>query len=186
MRHPREQERAECAWRRASICPTGRLSVRGRCRRRAGRRRLSRRTQRNGELVGAWKLLEMPQCELLEKRWRGAIQQRAAESFAAPYDVNQPALVQRFENRARSDAPDLFDLRAANRLAIRDDCQCLQGGGGQPLWAGGELRALDCLGVFGPREDLPAARDLEELDTVSVAVVVRTQFVERLIQRALS
>ena len=47
---------------------------------------------------------------------------------------------------------------------------------GQPRRTRRELRALDRLGVLGARQDLPAAADLDELDAVSVDVVVLAQF----------
>ena len=53
----------------------------------------------------------------------------------------------------------------------------------EPLRARGELRALDRLGVLGARQDLPAAADLDELDAMSVDVVVLAQLVERGAQR---
>ena len=49
----------------------------------------------------------------------------------------------------------------------------------KPLRPRGELRALDGLGVFGPRENLPSAGDFDQLDSVTVLVVVPLYLFER-------
>ena len=69
----------------------------------------------------------MPQRELLQERRRRAVVKRTPEAFAAPDDVDQSALVKRLEDRSRPDAPDLFDLGAADRLAVGDDRERLEG-----------------------------------------------------------
>ena len=124
----------------------------------------------------------MTQREVLEEYRRRAVQQRTTEPFGATDDVDQAALVQRLEHAADRDAANLLDLGAADRLTIRDDRERLERGAGQSRRTRRELRALDRFGVFGARQDLPAAADLDELDAVSVDVVVLAQFVERGLQ----
>ena len=77
-----------------------------------------------------------------------------------------------------ADAADLLDLRAADRLAVRDDRERLERRRRKPLRARRELRALDRFGVLGARQDLPSAADLDQLDAVPVVVVVLAQLVE--------
>src|SRR5438046_776134 len=72
----------------------------------------------DGELVGTRKLFEVPESELLEKGRRRPVHQRTSHSFTASDDVDQSALVQRFQNRAGVDAADLFDFRAPDRLPV--------------------------------------------------------------------
>src|SRR5690242_3716859 len=105
----------------------------------------------------------MPQRELLQKRRRRTIEKRPAESLPAADDVDKCALVERFENRARTHTTDLLYLGASDRLSVGDDRERLERGGRQPLRASGELGALDRFGVFRPRQNLPAAGDFDEL-----------------------
>src|SRR4051812_38835651 len=109
----------------------------------------------------------MSQRELLEERPGGAVEQRTSKTFAATDDVDQPALVERLENRAGADATNLFDLPSADRLPVGDYRQCFERRRREPLGPCGQLRPLDRFGVLGPGEDLPAARDLDELDAMA-------------------
>src|SRR6185369_9814267 len=130
---PRARERAGCASTRTSFVRCGtRLRV-----------------QRDRELVGARQLLEMSKREMLEEHRCRAVQQGTPESLTAANDVDEPTLVQRLEHATHGDAANLFDLRAADRLAIRDDGERLERRGRQPLRAGSQLRALDRLRVLG-------------------------------------
>jgi hypothetical protein len=47
------------------------------------------------------------------------------------------------------------------------------------LRARGELRALDGLGVLGPRKDLPSPTELRELDAVPLGIVMLAHLIER-------
>ena len=70
----------------------------------------------------------------------------------------------------------------ADRLSIGDDGERLERRAGEPGRARRQLRALDGLGVLGPREDLPPAAELLQLDAVAVDVVVLAQLLERGLQ----
>src|SRR5689334_6826079 len=99
MRHPHARARAECAsaWRSE---------------------RAWLRAQRDRELVGARQLAQMPERELLEERRRRPIEERAAQPFGSPNDVDQAALEQRLEHAAHRHAANLLDVGAANGLAV--------------------------------------------------------------------
>src|SRR6185503_6608289 len=171
--------RAVSALPRASISPRGRLAViLGGCRCRS-RRGVTRRAQRNRQLVGARQLFQMTESELLEKRGSGPIHQRSPQAFASSNDIDQPALVQGFQDRSGADAANFLDLRSADRLTIGDDGEGFQRRGGETLRARGELSPLDRLGVLGPRQDLPATGYLDQLHAVTVVVVMEAQLLER-------
>src|SRR4051794_26083514 len=102
----------------------------------------------------------MTKREMLEEYRCRAVHQRPAESLAAPDDVDEPALMQRFEHTANSDAANLLDLSTTDRLTIGDDGKRLECRRRESLRTRRELCALDCLGVFGARENLPSAGDL--------------------------
>src|SRR5260221_13277183 len=121
----------------------------------------------------------MPQRKILEEDRRGPVQKRTSEPFAAPNDVDEPALVERLEHGADRHAPDLLDLRPTDGLTVRDERQRLQRCAAQPSRASRKLGSLDRLRVFAPREDLPSTADLHQLDTVSVHVVMLAQLLER-------
>ena len=116
---------------------------------------------------------------MLEKHRCRAVHQRAAESFTSADDIDEPTLVKRLQHAANADAANLFDFGAADRLSIRDDRECLEGGCGESLWARRELRAFDGFRVFGAREYLPATADFLQLDAVSVYVVMLAELVDR-------
>src|SRR2546423_698661 len=103
---------------------------------------------------------------------------RRAESLSAPDHIDQATFMERLQHSADSDTTNLLDLGATDRLAIGNDRERLERGGGEPLRARRELRALDCFGVLGARENLPAASDFLQLDTVAVDVIVLTQLVD--------
>src|SRR2546423_3656375 len=115
----------------------------------------------------------MPQCELLQERRRRTIEKWTAESLSTTDDVDKSALVQRFEDCTGTNTTNFLDLRASDRLAVGDDRQRLERGSRQPLWPGGKLSALDGLSVLRARQYLPAAGDFDELDTVTIVVVMR-------------
>src|SRR5688572_1015854 len=139
--------------------------------------------QRNRQLIGARQLLQVAQSEVLQEERRRAVQQRTTETFRAPDDIDESALVQRLEHATDVDAANVLDLRASDGLPIRDERQGLQRGGRQPLRTRGELGALDRFRVLGARENLPAAPDLDELDAVPFGVVMQSNLVERGTQR---
>src|SRR6185437_11191092 len=74
---------------------------------------------------------------------------------------------------------NLFDLRAADRLPVRNDRQRLERGRRQSLGTGGKLCTLDGLGVFGACKDLPAAGNFLKLDTVPLDVVMLANLLQR-------
>src|SRR5690242_6564452 len=121
----------------------------------------------------------MSQRKLLEERRSCSIKQGSSHSFTAADDFDQLALVKRFQNRTTSHTANLLDLCTPDWLSICDDSECLQCSSGKSLRSGRELRALDCLRVFRPRENLPAACNLDELDSVLIVIVVMTQLVQR-------
>src|SRR6266498_2684707 len=117
----------------------------------------------------------MAERELLQKARRGSIQERPPHAFAATDHFDQLALVKRLEHLARPDAANLFDLGAANGLAVGDDRESLERGGRKPLRSRRNLRALDHFGEFRPREYLPTTRDFDQLDAVAVVIVMTAQ-----------
>ena len=125
----------------------------------------------------------MPQREVLEKDRRRAIQQWTSQPLATSDDVDQAALVQRFQHAANGDAANLFDVGTPDRLAIGNDGQRLQGGGGETLWPRRQLGALDGLGVLGARKELPATGNLLKLHAVPIDVVMLAKLVDRRVQR---
>ena len=82
----------------------------------------------------------MAQREVLEKDWGRAIHERTTESLTTANNVDQTALVQRLEYTADVDATDLFDLRAADRLPVRDDRQRFECGARETRRTRRELR----------------------------------------------
>src|SRR6185437_2829523 len=161
MRYPLARARAVGA----SHPPSGRL--------RKGR------TECYRQLIRARKLAQMPQCEMLQEQWRGAIQQRTPHPLAATNDVHETALLERLENRARADTANVLDLHSANRLAIRNYRECLQRRARQTLRPRRELRALDRLRVFRTREYLPPVAHSNELHAVALVVVTLANFIQR-------
>ena len=125
----------------------------------------------------------MAQPKMLQKERRRAVEQRPPESFGAPGDVDEPTLMQGFEHAPHLHTADLFDLDPADGLAVRDDRQCFERRRGKPVRSRRQLRAFDRLRVLRPRQDLPAAADLHQLDAVAIDVVVLVQFVERRLHR---
>lgn len=114
----------------------------------------------------------MSKRELLEKSRCGSVKKRPTHSFAASNDFDELTLVKRLEHLSRANAPNLFDLCAANGLAIRDDGQRLERSGRQTLGPGGKLRSFDRLGVFWTRENLPSTRHFDQLYAVLIVIVM--------------
>src|SRR5215213_8758401 len=71
----------------------------------------------NRELVSTRELAQMPQCELLEKCWRRSVQERTTHAFTAAHNFDELTFMQRLEHLTAPDSTNLFNLRAANRLA---------------------------------------------------------------------
>jgi hypothetical protein len=139
--------------------------------------------ERDRELVHARQLAEVAERELLEEETRRAVEQRTPKAFGAPDDVNEPALVQRLEHGTDVHAANLCDIGTANRLPIRHDGEGLEGGRREPRRAHRHLGALNGLGVFRARQDLPPSPDLEEFDGMAIHVVMLPQLVQRALQR---
>src|SRR6185312_7603685 len=161
MQYPLARARAEGA----SPPPSGRLRKSG--------------TERYRQLIGTRKLAQMPQREMLEKQWSRAIQQRTAHPLAAAHHVDETSLLQRLENRTGANTANVLDLHSADRLTVRDYRERLQRSAGQPLRTRGQLRPLDCLGVFRTREYLPAIAHRDELHAVTLVVVALANFIQR-------
>ena len=87
--------------------------------------------------------------------------------------------MQRLQHAAHRHAANLLDFSAPQWLPIRDERQRLEGGGTESRWPRRQLRPLDRFGVLGPREDLPTAADLDQLDAMPVDIIVLAQLVER-------
>src|SRR5437667_11917625 len=68
------------------------------------------------QLLEPRQVLQVFQSENLQKRWRRAVEQRAAQALAARDDLDQTALHQLVHDGARIDAADLVDLKAPDRL----------------------------------------------------------------------
>ncbi len=134
--------------------------------------------ERHRQLVEPRQILQVFQAENLQKRRRGAVEQWAAEAFAARDDFDEAALHQLVHHGARIDTADLVHFQASDGLSVRDDRQRLQRGGRQPARPQRELRALDRLGILAPREELPSLRDLNQFDAV-VLLIVLAYLVER-------
>src|SRR5688572_20012901 len=132
MRRPHARARGGCASARRS------RSLYLRRRGRSG-------AERNRELVGPRQLLEMAKGKLLEKDRRRSVEQRTSDAFRAADDVDEATFVKGLQHTAHAYAADLFDLGTADRLAIRDDGQCLQGRAGEPVRPSRKLRTLDRL-----------------------------------------
>ena len=128
----------------------------------------------------------MSQCKVLEEGRRRSIQQRPADALTTSDDVNQTALGKGLENRSRSYAPYFFDFSTADRLTVGNDRERLQRCRGQPLRTRGELRALDCLRVLRTRKNLPAACNLDQLNTVTIGFVMIAELQKGLVQRRLA
>src|SRR6202011_1928895 len=74
----------------------------------------------------------------------------------------------------------------SNRLSICDDRQSLECCRRQPLWASGKLRSLDRLRVLRPSQNLPAAGHFDQLDPMTLVVIMISQLSERRFQRGLA
>jgi hypothetical protein len=128
----------------------------------------------------------MPESELLEERRSRSVMERPSQTFAPADDVNQPTLAQRLEDRACPHSSYLLNLRSPDRLSVRDYRERLERRCGKALWACRQLSALDRFGVFGARKDLPATRNFDQLDAMTVGVVVVSQLIERRVERGLA
>jgi hypothetical protein len=114
----------------------------------------------------------MSERELLEERRSRPVEKRTAETFAASHDVNESALMERLEDRASTNAANLFDLRSADRLSVSNYRERLERRCREALRPRGELRSLDRFRVFRARENLPAPSNFDQLDAVAIVVVV--------------
>ena len=94
--------------------------------------------------------------------------------------------MKRFEDGPCTDASDLLNLCATNRLPISDDGERLERRSRKSLRPCGQLGALDCLGVLRPRKDLPPAANLYQLDAMTVDFIVVAQLFQRRFERGLS
>src|SRR5690242_8998207 len=83
--------------------------------------------QRHRKLIRPRQFLQMTQRELFEEKWRGAIEQWPAEAVATRGHGDQSALHQRAQHSADVYATNLFDFRATDRLAIRNNRERLEG-----------------------------------------------------------
>jgi hypothetical protein len=120
----------------------------------------------------------MAQCEVLEKERSGSVQERPPHALTAARYVYKSTLLQRLENRARTNAADVLDFESTDRLPVCDYRQRFERGARETLRARRKLRAFDCLRVFRPREYLPSVTHGDELDTVALVVVPLSDLVE--------
>src|SRR5439155_22033267 len=81
-------------------------------------------------------------------------------------DLHQPTLAQLLDHRARIHAPDLVYFYPSHGLPVGDDGQRLERRRAEPPRAQRELCAIERLRVLTPRQELPALRDLDELNPV--------------------
>jgi len=117
----------------------------------------------------------MTQRKLLEESRSRSVKERSAQSLTTPHDIDESALVKRLEYRPGANASDLLDLRATNRLPVRDDGERLECRRRKTLGPRGQLGTLDGFGVLGPGKDLPAATDFYQLDAVTIHLVMLAQ-----------
>jgi len=117
----------------------------------------------------------MPQRKLLEEQGCSAVMKRTPQAFAPADDVDQAALVKRFENRPGTDTPD--------RLTVGNYRERFERRRRQSLRPRGKLRPLYRFGVLGPGQYLPTSGNRHELDTVTIGVVVKPQLFERGLER---
>ena len=111
------------------------------------------------ELAQRGQRVEILQGEELEELAGGAVEDRPAHLFLLPDDLDQPAIEQRLEHRARVDAANVLDLRPRDRLPVGDDRQRLDRRAGEPLGLHLE-EAPHVLGRARRGAQLPAAADL--------------------------
>lgn len=115
---------------------------------------------------------------MLEEHRCRSIHQWSTKTLAASNDIDEATLVERLEHTTDCNTTNLLDLGSTDRLTIRDDGERLESSRGKSLGTRRELGALDRLGVFGASQDLPSTSNLLQLDTVSVDVIMLTQFVD--------
>jgi len=128
----------------------------------------------------------MPEGELLEEGRCRSVKERPSQTFTPADDVYQPTLAQRFEDRARAHSPYLLDLRSTDRLPVRNYRERLERSGGKALRACCQLGSLDRFRVFRARKNLPSTCDFDQLNSVTVGVVVISKLLERRVERRLA
>lgn len=128
----------------------------------------------------------MAERELLEKDRRRTVKQRAADAVAPSHYVDEPALVQRFQNRPGADASYFFDFRSLDRLPVRNDRERLQRRRGETLRPASKLGTLDRLRVLRARQNLPAPRYFDELYAVAIFFIVRAKLGQSFVYRGIA
>ena len=110
---------------------------------------------------------------MLEELLRGAVEQRPAQAFAPPHDVDELAFLERPQHAGRADAADLLDLRPADRLAVRDDREHLQGRAREATALRHGVEPLEHTRILRAGQELVAAGDLVDLESAARGIVLR-------------
>src|ERR1700693_3868949 len=83
------------------------------------------------QFLDVWQFVEVAQTEMIEKKFRRFVKQRAPRNFGAAANLNEPAFHQCLQNAVDGDAADRFDIGARDRLTVSDDGERLERGGAQ-------------------------------------------------------
>ena len=115
------------------------------------------------------------EAELLEELWRRAEERRSSDGGGAP-DLDHEAMLEETSQRAVAiDAADELDLRAGNRLAIGDDGERLQRGGGQLDLCGQSQQRGDEPRILWRRDELRCVAEELDAQTTSLRLTFRRQ-----------
>ena len=88
--------------------------------------RLRHRQIASPQFFCVWQLVEIAQTEVIEEKLCRFVKERSPRDFGASGDFHQTALHQRLQHAIDVHAAHRFYVRPRNRLAIRNDRQCLQ------------------------------------------------------------
>ena len=128
--------------------------------------------ERVGHLLDLRQIAEVVQAEPIEELARRRVHERAADHLLAADGLDQLALDQRRQHAAAAaDAADLGDLRRRDRLLVGDDRQRLERLHRQLLRRPLVEQLAHPFVQLGPRHDLVAARDLDDLQAARALVV---------------
>src|SRR6185436_9175128 len=137
-----------------------------------GRHGRAGRLESDSELVGPGQFGQISEAQRLQEERGRSIEQRPAHRFAPPYHLDEPTFLQGSQHTASRHPPNVLDLRTADRLAIRDHRERLQGGAGQLGNSYRELSLFDRRSEGPPGENLVAPGQLDDLHRMAVEIVV--------------
>ena len=116
-----------------------------------------------GQILDLGQIGQVVEAELVEELAGRAVHERPADDRLAADHLHQLAADQRVEHARRVDAADLGDLGRRHRLAVGDDRQRLERRHRQLLRRALVEQAPHVLVQLGPRDDLVAAGDFDQL-----------------------